>query len=753
MKRKKLLSKISLILCLSLIFTACTPKDKPSSNESSGNQSSESQSTSSENTKPDNSSNEENSIKLFYDDGLGAHELTVTKPDIMDKLTGYINDLAVSDYEGDPVIFGNGDGILINLSTNLDGKTESYSFTNIPNKNFYLTKIVNENGDNVWYDSKPEAFEYIASLLGIKTDSSSPNQKPTENSSQTQSKPQQESKPTENNSSQESSSQTQTNSSYDKWGQKGLDIKKVGIDKGAAAYLHDNENRISYLDNNVFISEMSNNAAVIHTDLLLSYGKEGNHIGKNIMPNVFYDIINTDQEQYRITFHESGIHIKMYSPKLDKEFEQKIELPYDVYDDILDNVRKSMNRQPKNGKIQWLSMSVKDHVTDITVQSPEGKSHTYKYDSKNKNTFYNVFDLINCEVTHARSPEGKTRLPNASKATVKFINGLYYNIYVNRENVLVYASDINTYILYDVVNSKSQNIYSDLSKGIVNKDHVGNESDYNPVSLTWWQKGLSDDALTYPDGYYGSVVKSNHNLYNNTKKLSFHQGCSGIFNNDNENSRFMNLLLGNLTPVEDEADLGEPIYQNYFCEINNKHDDKYSIDFYEKGVYIQEALKGSGTGNQQAFFVNKNAYDKIISRLKYRIHECEQLEKGRVQWLDMMKPSRITSFKVISEDRRRYHDYVNDLKTNENIEHTRAYQDTKNIYVKACRQTDAKKLVNSVKVEIDFNNDLHFDVYVNNTQLLIYANDIDTALIYDIDTRWNTGSQIKEIFEKHAAGR
>lgn len=243
----------------------------------------------------------------------------------------------------------------------------------------------------------------------------------------------------------------------------------------------------------------------------------------------------------------------------------------------------------------------------------------------------------------------------------------------------------------------------------------------------FWKEGLSEEKLIFPsEGCMGKY--SYFYLYNDTKKLAYR--VEQIFSDSTEKAN-ANLLIHH---AENAEDIGKRILNDCFFEIVNLNDDKYQIEFYEDGVLIKESKRGNGFGEQATVKIEKETYKEILSRINT---EIQQREWGYVQWLAAMKRSRITDITFTSIDgtqSKTYGGFDNYV-----------YEDS-NDQVTNCRQTDKRSLENAASVVINFNNNLQFKVWVNEENLLIYASDIDSALLYDL--KFTSTSNIYDHYAK-----
>ena len=249
-------------------------------------------------------------------------------------------------------------------------------------------------------------------------------------------------------------------------------------------------------------------------------------------------------------------------------------------------------------------------------------------------------------------------------------------------------------------------------------------------SVPFWQKGLSEESLNVSGQITCADPYSYFYLMDNSRKLCW--DASQMFSENAEKSS-ADLLIG----YAEETDyIGERIKEDYFAEIVNLNDEKYQLEFYENGVKVKESNRGEGFVNEALLKVEEDAYQKILDNLDQKINLAQ--EHGSVQWLSSMKRSRITEMTFTTADgtqSKTYGGFDNYV-----------YEDV-NQMVKNCRVTEKRQLENAASVVINFNNSLQLKVYLDEKELLIYASDIDTALLYELQFPGGTN-----IYEKYAKG-
>lgn len=292
--------------------------------------------------------------------------------------------------------------------------------------------------------------------------------------------------------------------------------------------------------------------------------------------------------------------------------------------------------------------------------------------------------------------------------------------------------------------SSSKSESSDISSKPANQQSTSAQKP-SDKTLTWWEKGLNHDKLMFhSDTPSCTDPVSKWNIYDNNTHLSWYGNIfwegdeNTIANGTVESNQNADLILNYSAPSDD---IGERIFNNYYANIVNLNDDKYTIEFYEKGILIKESLAGKGIENQQKLIIEEKIYEKILNNLENSVYQhvnSEYGERGHVQWLTMMKQSCITDMTFYSSDGEKNHSYDGQGWEYEDV----------NPIVKNCRDTDLKKLENAALAEINFNNGLRLNVYVNEENLLIYASDIDSSLLYDL-----AFSSDLNVFNNYAEGQ
>ena len=272
----------------------------------------------------------------------------------------------------------------------------------------------------------------------------------------------------------------------------------------------------------------------------------------------------------------------------------------------------------------------------------------------------------------------------------------------------------------------------------ISKDEI---CQYPLADNPWWKEGLSPvklrgfAKLEQAEGRYepGKFI-----LYDDVKKLSYH--TDSFFSKVQNDPEDTSLLLDN---AEEADDIGKRILNDFFVETVALDDTKYYIEFYEDGIFIKEALPKVDFKNSAYLHVKPDAYKKIISNIESFLKEAEKENASyeydpHIQWLSMMRESRITDVSFFAPD----------MQKEKHITNYSLVYDAVNPVVESFKVTELKSLPNAYSMKISFNNGLVFQCYESDIQLLIYANDIDTALLYELKNPNNSGlSTFQAFFE------
>ncbi len=225
-------------------------------------------------------------------------------------------------------------------------------------------------------------------------------------------------------------------------------------------YAYSDSERLSYNNFGNLFSE--NEDDYFDMSLILKSAAEAEDIGNRIKSDNFLELFDLEDNKYRISFYEKGLHLK-YSPKGgDFSKEVKLSLNKDDYDTILNRFDKLLeqSRGYKNASPSWLSMMKSSRIESISFTSKDQSA------SKSYNVSNDIMNSISLPVHNAREVDSRS-LENAAVLNIKFNNGLVYNIYNDGNQLLIHASDIDRAILYDIQN-KGSNIYEELANGRVN---------------------------------------------------------------------------------------------------------------------------------------------------------------------------------------------------------------------------------------------------------------------------------------------
>lgn len=289
----------------------------------------------------------------------------------------------------------------------------------------------------------------------------------------------------------------------------------------------------------------------------------------------------------------------------------------------------------------------------------------------------------------------------------------------------------------------SENINASSNKEQKSSQEISKDEicKYPLADIPWWKAGLSPVKLrgfAKPEQAEGRYEPGKFILYDDVKKLSYH--TESFFSAVEHDPEDTSLLLDN---AQEADDIGKRILNDFFVEIVALDDTKYYIEFYEDGIFIKEALPKVDFKNSTYLHVKPDAYKKIISNIESFLEQAKKENASykympHIQWLSMMRESRITDVNFFAPN----------VEEEKHITNYSLVYDAVNPVVKGFKVTELRSLPNAYSMKISFNNGLIFRCYESDSQLLIYANDIDTALLYELKTPNNSGlSTFQAFFE------
>ena len=225
-------------------------------------------------------------------------------------------------------------------------------------------------------------------------------------------------------------------------------------------YAYIDSAKLSY---NNFVNLFSKNENdYFDMSLILESAEEAEDIGQRIKPDNFLELFDLEDNKYRISFYEKGLHLK-YSPKGgDFSKEVKLSLDENDYNTILERFDKLLEESAgyKSSRASWISMIKKSRIENITFTSKDGSA------SKSYPVNNDILSDISPLVENGRETDLR-KLDNAASVNIKFNNDLVYNIYNDGNQLLIHAGDIDRALIYDLKN-KGSNIYEELAHGRFN---------------------------------------------------------------------------------------------------------------------------------------------------------------------------------------------------------------------------------------------------------------------------------------------
>lgn len=259
--------------------------------------------------------------------------------------------------------------------------------------------------------------------------------------------------------------------------------------------------------------------------------------------------------------------------------------------------------------------------------------------------------------------------------------------------------------------------------------------------LAWWQEGFKKDNLISHENE-PFVPWSKFYIYDDVNKLTFDIYDNHIGDNDpieeygNNHYKTIQKLLNTSKETDD---LGKRILKDNFLDLITLDDTKYTVYFYEKGIFLIQSLPGEIEDKTVKLTFNQNDYDDFIKQISSAINSKEDIYYN-VEWLSMMRKSRIEEIKI----------------TNSEGTSTRTYDacdsyifgDLQDIRVLNMEVTKETSLPDSAKAEIKFKGGLIFNVYISKDRLLLKSNHTDVSLIYNIKNK----SSI-DLMDDYAIGR
>lgn len=241
-------------------------------------------------------------------------------------------------------------------------------------------------------------------------------------------------------------------------------------------------------------------------------------------------------------------------------------------------------------------------------------------------------------------------------------------------------------------------------------------------SSEWWQKAFQLD----PQKQQINSAK----LYRYSDQVN----VSVMFSlGENDSFTYLNAL----SPVEAD-DVGRPLRDLSVLEIVLESDVKYTYQLYERGVVVSKLSPGPGGkqlnedyGKQKRLAVDEKAYQTLLSCLRTR------MEEGRwaSSWLSLMRQTNAERIFVTSSDGNQVKEY-NREDLNKFLQ---IFSDIQGLSIEpntCCRVSPDTKLKSAAHVQIDFYNGIHYDIWHNETNILVASSDMDYALLYKTKQAW-----------------
>lgn len=249
-------------------------------------------------------------------------------------------------------------------------------------------------------------------------------------------------------------------------------------------------------------------------------------------------------------------------------------------------------------------------------------------------------------------------------------------------------------------------------------------SSSQPAELPWWKSGLARDKLV-PAVESCSATVSRYYIYDDQNKTACNgyglfAASAGSADGD------LSLLLGSAAEV---SDLGARVLPDNFYEIDTLDDTKYTVEFYEKGVSLTRSLPGEGKGESVLLALDEKDY--AVARQRVAELLAPAADRFLPSWLCMMRESRSTGVTFYSADATTSRSYAMSVGS--------WLWDELRVSVRGGGTPDPRASVSgAAHVRITFNNDLVYDLYATEDELLVTATGVATGYRYRLFSPGNT---------------
>lgn len=243
----------------------------------------------------------------------------------------------------------------------------------------------------------------------------------------------------------------------------------------------------------------------------------------------------------------------------------------------------------------------------------------------------------------------------------------------------------------------------------------------------WWKEAFQLDAEKM--GRSGKDIDS-ATLYRYSDQIS----ClaSYALGPKSEEPGYDFSYLSALLPTESD-DIGKPLTDLSMLEIVLDSDIKYTYRFYERGVEVSKLRPGPGGkklsgeyGENKRLAVDLQAYQTLLSSLRSCIKDKFCYGSS---WLDIMRQSNVERMVITSSDEKQTTKYDREsLK-----QFLQVFSTIQRIHVepRTCRKVlPNTKLDMAAHVQINFYNDICYDIWHDGKTLLITSSDMDYAIKY-----------------------
>lgn len=198
---------------------------------------------------------------------------------------------------------------------------------------------------------------------------------------------------------------------------------------------------------------------------------EGTDLGKRLPHVSMLEIFQEDDSKYRYEFYELGIKVTQYSPGPGAGTEsqsQAVEKSYLVDSDGYKAFQKTLNEAMEQAPLvpSWLALMRGTNAQSIRFIASD-EQQEYSYEADPNSNFLLIFDSLKEFLVVPGSAEKMDKgfkLRDAAHVQIEFFNGITYNVWCGDKNLLIYSSDLDYGLKYQLEPSQEGVYLEELNR-------------------------------------------------------------------------------------------------------------------------------------------------------------------------------------------------------------------------------------------------------------------------------------------------